>query len=168
MGPLDVGSAAAHRDIISRGGPIPQQDQADHQHDSPLQGRHQEHRHPHGHPVLPIGVIPIAVQAEQAHAPRREDDGDGKQEPRDSRLAALPPGKEPEQEVRTEDRTWPNDCDLVACAALDVIVGGQPFRYHIGRVEVSGLQTNRRAGDFGSGPTPGIREVNYHDLPLQG
>jgi hypothetical protein len=142
MGPLDAGSAAAHRDIISRGGPIPQQDQADHQHDSPLQGRHQEHRHPHGHPVLPIGVIPIAVQAEQAHAPRREDDGDGKQEP--------------------------NDCDLVACAALDVIVRGQPFRYHRGRVEVSGLQTNRRAGDFGSGPTPGIREVNDHDLPLQG
>jgi hypothetical protein len=62
----------------------------------------------------------------------------------------------------------PNDGDLFAHAAFDVIVRGQLFRYHEGRVEVSALQTNRRAGDFRSGPMPGIRKVNYHDLSLQG
>jgi hypothetical protein len=54
---------------------------------------------------LPIRVIPIAVQAEQAHAPSSEDDGDGKQKPRDNRLAPMPPGKKPEQEVGTEDES---------------------------------------------------------------
>ena len=92
------GSAAANWDIIPHDGPIPQQEQADHKYGSPLQGRHKEHRQPLGHPVLPINVIPIAVQAEQAYAPCREDDGDGKQEPRDTRLALLPPDKKPEQE----------------------------------------------------------------------